>query len=46
MEQATAAPNIGVEEFFALPDGAAIKLFLLNGMTNAPLCQSETVKNP
>ena len=30
----------------ALPDGAAIKLFLLNGMTNAPLCQSETVKNP
>ena len=23
MEQATAAPNIGVEEFFALPDGAA-----------------------
>ena len=30
----------------ALPDGAAIKLFLLNGMTNAPLCRSETVKNP
>ena len=30
----------------ALPDGAAIKLFLLNGTTNAPLCQSETVKNP
>ena len=29
-----------------LPDGAAIKLFLLNGMTNAPLCRSETVKNP
>ena len=29
-----------------LPDGAAVKLFLLNGMTNAPLCQSETVKNP
>ena len=30
----------------ALPDGAAIKLFLLDGTTNAPLCQSETVKNP
>ena len=29
-----------------LPDGAAIKLFLLDGTTNAPLCQSETVKNP
>ena len=30
----------------ALPDGAAIKMFLLTGMTNAPLCRSETVKNP
>lgn len=30
----------------ALPDGAAIKLFLLSGTTNAPLCKSETVKNP
>lgn len=29
-----------------LPDGAAIKLFLLSGTTNAPLCKSETVKNP
>lgn len=30
----------------ALPDGAAIKLFLLNGTTNAPLCHSESVKEP
>ena len=29
----------------ALPDGAAIKLFLLNA-TNAPLCRSSTVKEP
>ena len=29
-----------------LPDGAAIKLFLLNGTTNAPLCHSESVKEP
>ena len=26
-----------------LPDGAAIKLFLLNGMTNAPLCRFQVV---
>ena len=34
------------EDETTLPDGVAIKLFLLNGMANAPLCQSETVKNP